>query len=154
MIFRLPLFKDIPIRFGGLSFTKNKNMIEGGYILPSVLLISFLIITLLFGILSVIWFNHTFDIKRINKKELDLACYSAIQKHLILFAKDSSGGNYYTKIDSIDVLVNYHIKGLFYSVSAKSTYSRDSSKVHYYWPETQQMSSRMLWYFAVQILHL
>lgn len=102
-----------------------------GYILPSVLLISFLIITLLFGILSVIWFNHTLDIKRINKKKLDLACYSAVHKHLILFAKDSTGGSYYTKIDSIDVLVNYHIKGLYYSVSAKSIYSRDSSKVNY-----------------------
>lgn len=56
---------------------------EGGFILPSVLMISFLIISLLLSLFVALYFRQLIEIKKINKKKLDLACFSAIERHLV-----------------------------------------------------------------------
>ena len=102
---------------------------ESGYILSSVLLISFLIISLLLGVFVVVFFNYKLDIKRFNKKKLELACYSAVQKHISTHSKDISSGAYVTSLDSCNVKLSFDLKGVFYFVSAEAKKSEDSVKV-------------------------
>lgn len=104
---------------------------ESGYILPSVLLVIFLIISLLLSLLAVVAFNNRLDIKRLNKKRLDLACYSAVQKHLASHSSELDNGSYDIVVDSIKVNLSNRLKGLFLLITADTKKNRDSSKVSF-----------------------
>ncbi len=106
----------------------SKNS-DSGYILSSVLLTGFLIISLLFGVFVVVFFNFKLDIRRYNKKRMELACWSAVQKHVAEHAKDISSGSCLMPLDSCNVKVSYEMKGLFYLVSAETKKYQDSAKV-------------------------
>ncbi len=60
---------------------------------------------------------------------MELACYSAVQKHIAVHSKDSNAGCYSILVDSSDVKVSYELKGLFYFVSAETKKYQDSAKV-------------------------
>lgn len=107
---------------------KNEFNSEKGYILPSVLLIGFLVISMLFSVFIIVSFNFQLDIKRYNKKKLDLACYSAVQKHLRYSKLNIASGSYIADVDSLPVLVTYGMKGLFYTIQAEAKKGQDSSK--------------------------
>lgn len=104
---------------------------ENGYTLISVLMIGFLILSLMLGLVSIRYFNNIFAERRIQKKKLELACYSAVQKHLYSLNGHSNDGIYSTTIDSINVIVQHGFKGLFYEVSATARTKRDSAFVRY-----------------------
>ncbi|MBN2571423.1 MAG: hypothetical protein JXA68_04790 [Ignavibacteriales bacterium] len=97
-----------------------------GYTLISVLMITFIVITLLFSILLVIYFNNIGTIKLINKKKLDLACYSAIQKYMY-----SNNEDILIQDDNINVSILKEQKGLFYEITVSAINISDSSKVKY-----------------------
>ena len=99
-----------------------------GYILPSVLLIGFLVISMLFSVFVIVSFNLQLDIKRFNKKKFELISYSAAHKHLRRFSHDLSFGSYSTVVDSYPLLVTYGMKGLFYTFLIESKQRGDSSK--------------------------
>ena len=102
---------------------------DSGYILSSVLHTGFLIISLLFGVFVVVLFNFKLDIKRFNKKRMELACWSAVQKHIATHAKEISSGFYLLPMDSCNVKLSYEMKGLFYLVTAETKKYQDSAKV-------------------------
>lgn len=105
-----------------LKFAKD----EDGYALLSVLMIGFLILSVLLGLFLVRYFNSILSEKRIQRKKLELACFSAIEKHL---AHDNTGFNedtYRSSIDSVKVEVHFRLNGLLYEVSAKAKAKRDS----------------------------
>ncbi len=52
---------------------------DDGYILSNVIVFSFVIVSLLFSVLFFYYILNSITIKKISKKELDLACYSAGQ---------------------------------------------------------------------------
>jgi len=81
-------------------------------------------------ILRQFFFNNFQTIKKINKKKLELACYSALQKHLSEI-KIISVGFKKLNIDSTEVKLFYRLNGLFYEVTAQSRKNKDSVKVVY-----------------------
>ncbi len=104
------------------------NSQESGFVLPYVLLISFLITSLLLGIIGIIFFYNKIDLIKLNKKKLDLACTSAVQKFLSeQTTEDFESKNYL--IDSIDVLVQKKQKGLYWELEATAKKNNDSSKI-------------------------
>ncbi len=103
---------------------------EYGYALPSVLMVSLLVITLLLGLLSVIFFYDRESIKAVEKKKLDLACYSALNTILsdtLSFSSDTMQ----IFIDSILVTVIKKNRGLFNEITTSSKGINDSSKISY-----------------------
>lgn len=103
---------------------------NSGYILPSVLLISLLVTSLLMGILSIIFFYNAENQKLIKKTELDLACYSALQT-FISENQDATKEEIFIKIDSIKVRLRNKIKGIYTEVQTTAFNNKDSSKVYY-----------------------
>jgi hypothetical protein len=55
---------------------------EFGYILPYALFICFLIFTLVTGVIYSLLLINNINIRKIEKKKLELACYSALQKEM------------------------------------------------------------------------
>lgn len=106
-----------------------KNNIHG-YILPSVLFISLLVTTMLFGILSIIYFYNSVNQKMINKTKLDLACYSALQQ-FISNPMTTSEKQTMIQVDSIKVKLEEQQKGLYTQLETTSVKGNDSSKVSY-----------------------
>ncbi|MCB0744761.1 MAG: hypothetical protein KDC67_12710 [Ignavibacteriae bacterium] len=105
---------------------KNNN----GYILPSVLFISLLVTTLLFGILAIIFFYNNSNQKMINKTKLDLACYSALQQ-FISNPISTLEAQELIIIDSIKVKLSSKLKGLYTQIATTAINGKDSSKVIY-----------------------
>lgn len=103
---------------------------NSGYILPSVLLISLLVTSLLMGILSIIFFYNAENQKLIKKTELDLACYSALQT-FISENQDATKEEIFIKIDSIKVRLRNKIKGIYTEVQTTAYNKKDSSKIYY-----------------------
>lgn len=103
---------------------------EDGYALPSVLLISLLVSTLLFSLLSIIHFTVRGTSKLLEKKKLELACYSAVQMALvdsILMFSDSSVVNF----DSFNVSLRSSQYGFWREMTASAKSIIDSVKVRY-----------------------
>ena len=101
---------------------------EDGYVLPFLLFVSALIISLLFGIISVLFFYNSYNVRSINKKKLDLACSSAVQKFLTN-EDDLKGEDIIYDIDSIKVLLQKKQRGLFWELTSTAKNSKDSSMV-------------------------
>ena len=104
---------------------------ENGYILSSVLLTGFLIISLLFSVLVIVFFNHKLDTKRLIKKRLELACYSAVQMHIASRGKEITDGRYQRMVDSCLVTVSSEMKGVFAIVSSEARQFHDSARVSF-----------------------
>lgn len=101
-----------------------------GYALPSVLLITLLVVTSIMGLLTVIFFYDGISMRMIEKKKLDLAGYSALQ----MLLSDTSGvsaGNRTFSIDSISVTTNTRLKGFYWEVTTTARGKNDSSEVNY-----------------------
>ncbi|MCU7500922.1 MAG: hypothetical protein HF300_17850 [Ignavibacteria bacterium] len=111
------------------SFVAIKN--EEGYALISVLMIGFLILSLFLGLFLVRYFNSILSERRIQKKKLDLAVYSAVQMHLASVNGNLKEGTDSLVVDSTRVMLHYRMNGLFYEVTAHAKGRRDSSGVKY-----------------------
>ncbi|MGD8782529.1 MAG: hypothetical protein PVH88_26680 [Ignavibacteria bacterium] len=111
-----------------MSFFLKK---EDGYILSNVIVFSFVIVSLLIGVLFFYYILNSITVKKISKKELDLACYSAAQ----LFIQNIT--NYNTDkeilINDIPVLISSRLTGLYLKISATAKSGVDSSKVFYHY---------------------
>jgi len=94
-------------------------------------MISLLVTTLLLGIVSIIFFYNAYSIQLTKKKELDLACFSAIQ----LFMTDNNEylvNERFMLIDSIKVKLVPKMDGLYLKVNTTAYNKFDSSSVNYY----------------------
>lgn len=103
---------------------------EDGYALPSVLLISLLVITMLLSILSIIYFTNKGTSKLIEEQKLRLACYSVVQMALVdssLFFSDSS----VVEQDNYSVLLRTMQYGFWREVVATIKGTIDSVKFRY-----------------------
>jgi hypothetical protein len=101
---------------------------EDGYALPSVLLISLLVITMLLSILSIIYFTNKGTSKLIEEQKLRLACYSVVQMALVdssLLYSDSSMIEY----DNFNVLLKTRQYGFWREITATSKGINDSVKL-------------------------
>lgn len=109
---------------------KCKNKFNEGYALPSVLLVSLLVMTLLLSILSIVYFTETGTSRLIEKQKLKLACYSSVQMALadsVLLFSDSSN----IRTDNFDVLLKTRQYGFWREVIASSKGIIDSVKLRY-----------------------
>lgn len=115
-----------------ITISKLNLMLKNnsGYVLPSVLFISLLVTTLLFGILSIIFFYNSTNQKLINKTKLDLACFSGLQK-FISKEQPQANDKFLIGKDSIQVEIQNKMNGLFAEVEVTATNNNDSSKVIY-----------------------
>lgn len=103
---------------------------KNGYALPSVLLVSLLVITMLLSILSVIYFTNKGTSKLIEEQKLRLACYSAVQRALvdsILLFSDSS----IIQQENYTVLLRTKQYGFWREVIATANGIMDSVKLKY-----------------------
>jgi len=103
---------------------------EDGYALPSVLLISLLVITMLLSILSIIYFTNKGTSKLIEEQKLRLACYSVVQMALVdssLLFSDSS----IIQQDNYIVLLKTKQYGFWREVVATANGIMDSVKIRY-----------------------
>lgn len=107
---------------------REKN--ESGYVLPYLLVAILLITTLVVTMFNLFFLYDKYEIRKYNKKKLDLACYSAVQK---LIAEDTLDFREIETvlIDSTSVELLIKQKGLYYTVTATAKSKKDSSKVEY-----------------------
>lgn len=103
---------------------------ESGYALPSVLLISLLVITAILGLLSVIHFINKATIKLTEKKKLELACFSAVQKALTDSTILQSDVSMIT-CNSINITLNSDNYGFFKKITASANGITDSIRINY-----------------------
>lgn len=103
---------------------------ETGYALPYLLITFLLVTTVLVITINFFYIYNKYEIRKYNKKKLDLACCSAVQQFI---AKDKIDLSYEQIfiIDSTQVLVNCTNKGLYYRATAKAKNIMDSSVVTY-----------------------
>lgn len=99
---------------------------EHGYALPFILLTILLITSLVLSLISILYFNNIVEKKKLLKTRLELACVSAIQKHLSI-NKIPIDGNEVIILDSMNVYVSYKPAGLFYEISASCRFGKDSA---------------------------
>ena len=104
---------------------------DKGFTLPSILLISLLVITTLLAILSIIYFTNKQTSRLIEKKKLELACFSAAQMALIdsslMFSEISN-----IEIDSsLDVQLSTTQFGFWREILVSAKGIIDSVKVKY-----------------------
>lgn len=112
-----------------MIFYKNR---EEGFTLPSVLVIILLATTMLFGIISLLTFYNSYNIKLNNKKKLDLACFSGLQLLLTSEdAKESEKNSFNITIDSVKVNLQKSESGLFTEIESTAFGYKDSSKILY-----------------------
>lgn len=103
---------------------------KDGYALPSVLLISLLVITMLLYILSIIYFTNKGTSKLIEEQKLKLACYSVVQMALVdsmLLFSDSSIVNQ----NNYDVLLETKQFGFWREIIVSARGVIDSVKFRY-----------------------
>lgn len=112
------------------NFLKKIILYTSGYALPSVLLITLLVVTSIMGLLTVIFFYDGISMRMIEKKKLELAGYSALQM-LLSDTTGISAGNSMYNIDSISVTTNTRLKGFYWEVTTTVRGINDSSKVNY-----------------------
>lgn len=100
---------------------------EDGYILSNVIVFSFVIFSLLLSVLSFYYILNSITVKKITKKELDLACYSATQN----FIQNISEYNVDQEVvvNGISVNLSSRLTGLYLKVSASAKSTRDSTKI-------------------------
>ena len=101
---------------------------EDGYALPSVMLISLLVITMLLSILSVIYFTNRGTSRLVEQQKLKLSCYSVVQMALVdsnLLYSDSSMIVY----DNFNVLLRTRQYGFWREITATSVGINDSVKL-------------------------
>lgn len=103
---------------------------EQGYALPSVLLISLLVTTILLALLSIIFFTTKGTSKILEKKRLELACLSAVQLTLsdsVFMYADSL----IIEIDSIQVFLVKQEYGFYKQIISTAKGINDSIKIRY-----------------------
>ncbi len=103
---------------------------EKGYILASTLMISLVVTSLMFSIFLVVFLNNYVTQKKIGKKKVDLANMSGLQQ-MISNPDELSEGLTEFEIDSIEVLSNINLRGLFYEIEVFTTKNGDSSRCQY-----------------------
>ncbi|MBI1937432.1 MAG: hypothetical protein HYS25_04845 [Ignavibacteriales bacterium] len=101
---------------------------ESGYALPYLLVTFLLVTTLLVLTINFFYIYNKYEIRKQNKKKLDLACYSAVQQFIAKEKIDLSEEQIFL-VDSTEVLLNCRQKGFYYSLTAKSKNKTDSSAV-------------------------
>ncbi|MBL1215602.1 MAG: hypothetical protein HND52_19705 [Ignavibacteriae bacterium] len=110
----------------------GKSGDESGYVLSSVLIVGVLLTSFLMSLFVIIIAVQNSALKRLNKKRIDLACQSAIQK---IISEDRTESfikeNLFFKFDSITVEANCIQKGLFQEIHVTGKYKGDSSQVIY-----------------------
>jgi hypothetical protein len=108
----------------------RNSISESGYILLYTLFISFLIISvILFTIVSIFFLNER-TVREINKKKLELACFSCLQKHISTLRIPENKG-IFLNFDSKSVSLTCRIRGMFYEIKVKVKNRLDSSEVVY-----------------------
>jgi hypothetical protein len=98
-----------------------------GYAIVYALFITLIIVTMLIFLFSYLIISKKLETKNINKKKLDLACYSAVQAVI----SDTLGTKDYNKtiiIDSINVQLEKRINGIYYQLTATAKHNNDSTK--------------------------
>lgn len=103
---------------------------ESGYALPSVLLVSLLVITCLMGVLSVIYFINKGTAKMMERTTLELACLSVVQKALIdptILDSDTTTLN----SNSVDVTLTSLNYGFYKKITASAIGITDSIRINY-----------------------
>jgi len=109
---------------------KLKNNDNFGYALPYMLVTFLLITTLIYVTINFFYIYNRYEIIKYNKKKIELACFSAVQKY-ISEDKVNYTGSYTIKVDSINVFLSCGYKGLYYKITASAKYRQDSSVVTY-----------------------
>ncbi len=101
-----------------------------GYTLPFVLFISVIISGFLLLIFRLLLYQNMDQKSKENKKQLDFACYSVVQK---ILADEEFMGTVSEEIPftEIEVIVTKKQFGLFYNLTATAKNPRDSSIVQY-----------------------
>lgn len=103
---------------------------ENGYALPSVLLISMLITMMILSLVVVISFISKANSRLIERKKLELACFSAVQLAMndstLLYSESSS-----INVNDVDVNVESKHYGFFRSLTASASGINDSIKIKY-----------------------
>ncbi|NLT52390.1 MAG: hypothetical protein GXX85_15910, partial [Ignavibacteria bacterium] len=107
---------------------------QNGYALPSVLMIASLITLLLFSLLTIISFNGFIASKKINKKKLELACVSAINKLLAEQRRPETADRITTE-GSTTIRITVKQYGLFYQAKVTAGNSNDSACAVFYLAE-------------------
>lgn len=109
-----------------------KDNIQQGYALPSALLIMLLVEFLLLGAIMLIFFYNQLNIRKIDKKRLELACYSAVQNFLAYSENYKYFNSYiYISSDSVNIALDVKQKGLFLELIASGQKNRDSIRIQY-----------------------
>jgi hypothetical protein len=103
---------------------------QDGFTLPYLLVTFLLVTTLIYITMNFFYLYNKYEIRKYNKKKLDLACYSAVQR-FISEDKVNITGIYKLKVDSVNVLLTGSYKGLYYQITALAKYKQDSSCVTY-----------------------
>jgi hypothetical protein len=102
---------------------------DSGYALPFILMVSFVVTTLLVSLLTIVYFTNLQAVKQIEKKKIDLACYSALQK---LLSGDLAAENLNNlPINNVNMTANTRMYGLFDEVTITGKTKNDSSSVTY-----------------------
>lgn len=102
---------------------------DSGYALSFIIIVSFLITTLLVGLLTIVYFYNLQATKRVEKSKIDLACYSALQRILSGDIQYENRNDF--TIDNINIHTSYQMKGLFKEVTITGRTTNDSSEVKY-----------------------
>jgi hypothetical protein len=114
-----------------MNINKLSNIKKNGYALPYVIFICLIITSLLISIILIISFYNIQSIKIIEKKKLDLACYSASQ--LILSDTSLTVNNKdELLIDSLKVKIKIDTIGLYERITTTAIGYHDSSKIIYW----------------------
>lgn len=111
-----------------MLLTKRNH--QDGYVLPYLLVTFLLITTMLILSVNLIYFYNKHQVKKYQKKKLELACYTAIQQymaHNIFVPLVSIKEKYSLNVDSTDVTLNCSYKGLFLQINAVAKTSPLSS---------------------------
>ena len=110
--------------------TRVNLISESGYILLYTLFISFLITSVIFYAIIIVFFFNAQVVKEINKKKLELACFSSVQKHISNLLNPENK-NYLVCFDSTNVFLSCRMRGVYYEIKAKSKNHLDSTEVVY-----------------------
>jgi hypothetical protein len=110
-----------------MRFSSLKD--DSGYAITFILMVTFVVTTLLVSILMIVYFTNLQAVKRIEKRKIDLACYSALQKILSGDPQTYNLNNF--NINNVTMNISYSMRGLFKQVTITGKTKNDSSKVEY-----------------------
>jgi hypothetical protein len=71
----------------GVIIFKKNYLNNEGFALPFILCITILVVSMLLGLITILFFLNNMESKKIKKEKLELACTSAVQ--LLLSSDDS-----------------------------------------------------------------